>query len=112
MTVMNDMVKPRNALYYSVGFRQIIEDHLEYLRNNGAIQQLPVNVQDGNMWSGDYYGLLTYLNIPLEMHYITLRVNGMTSPTDYDGSVLQILLPDSDVTDALLQQYRSISTII
>lgn len=112
MLVCKDMIRPENPYYFSVGFRQIIEDHIEILASVGEVQVISVAPEDAKRNDGDLYGLLTYLKVPEEMHYPIMRVNNLYTPTDYRASTTELFYPDSNLLDNLLQRYRNVNTIL
>lgn len=43
-------------------------------------------------YQGDFYGLLSHLNVPPHLMLPTLYLNGLTSPYDFDGKELELLI--------------------
>lgn len=53
-------------------------------------------------YQGDFYGLLLENKIAAQYHWITMRLNDMTTPTEYDGTKQIIFVPNTGYID---QQY-------
>lgn len=89
--------------YYNEHFRNCIEDHLQYLNKDG--NYTVVNFDNGTAYKyeNDFIGLLISLNIPKRLHWITLRLNGLTSPIQYDGTVNFVKTP----TESILEELRT-----
>lgn len=87
--------------YYSPTFIKLIEDHLTYLRTTNNVTVINLTNVQCVKFQGDFYGLLVDLKIEKTYHYAILRVNNYLSASDFDGSVAQIVVPDTTVIDRL-----------
>lgn len=66
-------------------FREVFEKHLTFVSENST------NVRDVDKpltfrYHGDFYGLLKELRIPYDYWWYIMRLNGMRSPTEYQGA--------------------------
>lgn len=84
------------SIYYSNLFRTQIECHLPLLQSQIVSSVIAVTPADADSFRGDFYGLLIQYKIPRQYHWITLRLNGMKSPDEYDGETLNFWLADQD----------------
>lgn len=93
-------------VYYDKLFRQTIEDHLEHLRS-GQMVTIAIDNNMAETFNGDFSGLLTELNVPIEQHWIYMRVCGMTSFDEYrsDRTVLQV--PTEEDIKAIVRVFRT-----
>ena len=95
----------------SEGFRGIIEDHLSYFRTqDSTLVSLDPHLE--YVYTGDFYGLLTAMGIKMALHWIILRVNGYSSPIDYDGQLGIMIQPQKYRLDLLLARYLSSFTMV
>lgn len=92
--------------FYEPGFRTVIEDHLDYLRNLEGTRILRVEPAEAWRWRFNFYGLLKYKKLDERYRWIILRVNGLINPLDFDGTQTHFKIPDGAVMDRLLQTYR------
>ena len=99
--------EPGPAVYYEPGFRQIVEDHLTYLRGHETTEKNSIRPRVAHGCQGDFYCVLSYYGIPREHHWLTLRVNGLTSPLDYDSTMDQMLLCSPTTISRLVKMYRA-----
>lgn len=107
MTV-NELARQSSDYYYQrEEFRNIIEDHLQVLKHKGTKIPIPVSAYQESKYRGDFYGLLQNLQIPVELHWIVLRINGLHSPMDYQGTMIEIIGPDHNYIKLLLQRYMN-----
>lgn len=91
-----------NVNCYSPGFRNLIENHLIFLRNRTSTINTPIEAIVENKYKGDFYQLLLYLGIDQDLFWITLRLNNLHNPLDYSGNLGTILIPaDSTIKDLL-----------
>lgn len=82
-------------------FLVLLESHLHYLRNHPQTTVRPVSALDGDVYTGDFYGLLDSILVEKKYQYPVMRVNGLRSSSDYAGKELNILIPPFTVIDQL-----------
>lgn len=92
--------------YYDPRFHKIIEDNIAIIRTGVSTNTLALKTYHAELYKGQFYSLLTEYRIPVYLHWITLRLNNLTSPHDYAGS-LTILLPDFTIVENLLNTFRT-----
>lgn len=94
MTVLGLMNQTANAtIYYSMTWRLLVETHLAWLRSSTEMEVVAITPQLGYKYEGDFYGALTELGIPAYLHWTTMRLNGLRSPSDYNGDAVTVLVP-------------------
>lgn len=78
-------------IYYNPDFRHVLEDHLTILREDPATEVVVIKPNEGYKYEYDLCGYLSYLNVPMYLHWITMRVNGWHKETEfYNPSVIYI----------------------
>lgn len=107
MAIEDLMIGAVDLSYYDAGFRTVLEDHLTYFRNHPQTQPMAVQSMDKEVFEFDFYGMLTQMKIARELHYVTMRLAGLTSPTDSFKDLEVILVPDATVVNKRLQAYRT-----
>ena len=100
-TINNLMQEDGSDEYYDEHFRNCIEDHLPYLRKEGNYTVVTFDNGVAYKYENDFTGLLLYLKIPKSLHWIVLRLNGFTSPIEYDGTVNFVKIPVDSVLEGL-----------
>lgn len=88
-------------------FEAFLELHLSFIINNYIFTRKEVSSNDAVVYKGDFYGLLNFLSIPMESHYIILRVNGFYNSADYDGSPIMVLFPNLEEIDRLKNVFKT-----
>ena len=96
---------------YSVGFRNLIEDHIQYLQTSPYTRSIALKGMDEYRFTGDFYALLQVNNIDQDMWWVVMRINNLHSPIDYAGDLKSILVPDRDRVLAILQKYMNTETV-
>lgn len=101
MDILNLAYKDGPAIYYDASFRAVLEDHMTYLRNHEqtTLQQLEPHLV--NKWRGDLFGFLSTLNIPAHYHWLIMRLNSMSAPTDFDLNVETLMLPSTSEVEKI-----------
>ncbi len=110
--LIRKLSKQSEGMFYSPEFRAIVEDHLGLLKTVGV---KPQAIPHDLYWQyeGNFYGYLTHISIPPEMHWLHLRVNGMHHPYEFAKEVRDplnkpyqaIMLMPSDSLVGDLQKY-------
>ena len=95
--------------YLSEGFKRLLEDHIPYIKST-RLQAYAITEEQNERAVGDFYSLLLEEKVPIELHWITLRINDMTTPADYKGNYAQFAVPAISTISSLLQKYRARSS--
>lgn len=101
------MVTDGPASYFSASYRVAVEDFIPTLLAASSTQPTVVDPATTNRFTNDFYGLLTFLRIPLKYHFAIMRLNGMVSPEDYLPQLTDILMPDTKELDRIAQTNNS-----
>lgn len=96
-------------MYFDEAFRTVIEHHLSYLRNNRNNAYIDLTPRDTVVWKGNFYGLLYEKRIPVEQHWIIMRLNGLDSTMDFKGDFDRIYLPDPERLNKIRDMYNTIN---
>ena len=89
--------------YFSKEFLLLMETHLSYFVNRDGLDVKRATPQQTRMYIGDYFGLLSELEIPKKYHPLILRVNNLLSPADYDGEIDYVLVPNLAEVDTMVR---------
>jgi len=107
MSIQKHLVRPKEPRFYTDGFRQTFEDHLHDIADNGIDRLVEVVNNDMVVYKGDFYGLLIKHNVPVDLHWFTLRLNGLHSPLDYPGTPITVKIPSKSYLEKLLKRYTN-----
>ena len=80
MQLINLLDVDDSSGYFEPAFRQVLEEHLEMIRTAGSPPSLTVAPIVASRYQGDYFGLLDELRVPVYLQWITMRINGLSSP--------------------------------
>lgn len=114
-TILAEMAKPGEVIYYDPRFRLHIETHLNILINRAAaVDDIPPDKY--YQYEGDFHGYLIELGIPMEMHFIYMRMNGMTNPNQFgkeqrdphaDPLAPKLIRPNLNLVDGIVKYFMS-----
>lgn len=107
MSISNQMIDEGPEIHYSRSFRNTLETHLKYLREHPDSDYLPVEAHIAHKYQADFYGLLRHYRVAEEIHWLILRLNGYTSPTQYDSDLFNILVPSNDAVLNIRKAFRT-----
>ena len=101
MALENLMVDYGTNNYHSPEFLAVMEDHLTYLRTHEDTVVLSVSNDEAERWAGDLIGYLLTRNVDARLHYVTMRLSGMSSPTDFGVDITTISVSDPKVVNTI-----------
>ena len=107
MQIDTIMINPGPSIYYDDDFRRVLEDHLSLLKKDPSTSVLNIAPQKAYKYEFDLYGLLSDYNIQPQLHWLAMRLNGMTSPTDATKDITSLLIPDTNVVDRIRQSHMT-----
>jgi len=81
-TIMTLMEQPGPDLFYDPKFRLMIETHMNILRNH-LVTRTEIPENHYYQYEGDFYGFLVGESVPAYLHWVYMRVNGMTNPNQF-----------------------------
>jgi ABC-type phosphate transport system auxiliary subunit len=111
-TVSKAQLDAGNTNMYSVGFRNLIENHLPQIRTYPNTKILPLEPKKEQIFTGNFYGLLYNIDfVQQDMFWITMRVNDLLSPLDYSGNLNYVIIPSRGDIELLLQRYKNSTTM-
>jgi hypothetical protein len=108
MSLIDKLNNPGANVYYEQGFRNVFEDHLEYIKKNKQTNITTVTVDEntGARFAGDFRGLMLAVNVFPHLHWFNMRLNGYSSCSDYDGSQLTLELINENLIKELTRTYK------
>lgn len=98
-------------VYYSDRFRVVLEDHMTYLRNHPQTYYKEVNSKQAYKFEGDFFGLLSELNLPVEFYWLIMRMNKLTSPVYTESTITSIIVPSNDVIERIRSAFMNVNKI-
>lgn len=103
------IVRGTDQIFFDPDFRCVIEKHLTLLRSNTNTTTFPITEQVAEQWTGDFYGLLQSIksNIDRSFYWIILRMNGYISSDQYDGKKINLVIPDINQVNKIVDKYKS-----
>ena len=111
MNIDNLMFQAGSDIYYDPAFRNVLEDHMTVLRNSPNTTTQTVPQMSAYVFEYDFFGLLATFNIPPYLHWLTMRMNKMTSPSENRASLTTFLSPDPEEVDKIRGSYTSTRVI-
>lgn len=107
MTIQSKMVRDGGAIYYTAAFRRMLETHMAYLRQQSQSNQVAVEPQLAYKYEADLFGLLHHLKIQPQYHWLVMRLNDMTSPTQMRADRFSLILPDFNEIEKLRAVFQT-----
>jgi hypothetical protein len=109
--INNLLFSPGPAEYYTDAFRQVLEDHMAYLRTNQSTTTITIPAQ--KIWENeqDLFGFFQTQNIAPQYHWVNMRLNNFTSPNQFKKGVKALLIASPLLLEQIRSAYLTSSTI-
>lgn len=111
MKILDKLYDPGPDIYYSVKFRNVLEDHLSWLKKHPDNITITVEPMMAYKYAGDIVGIFQENNVPAHLHWIAMRMNGLINPTDYTEDMTVLIVPSSATVDKLRNTFNSQSKL-
>lgn len=111
MSILNELLDAGPDVYYTVEFRKTIEDHMTYLRTHTDTTILTVEPFIAYKYRGDLYRVLHHYNASAYLHWIIMRMNNWTSPTDFNENVTTLMVPSPTVIERMRAAFMAQSKL-
>ena len=98
LSIHKQQVNVGDPIYYTDAFRAMIEQHLTFLRQPDVSIAEKVDPSLIRQFDGDFYGLLQFLDIQTQYHWIVLRVNKFDNPLQFGRIVRDVYAPTHEFT--------------
>lgn len=107
MQIHSLMTKAGDSMWYTDGFRNVLESHLTYFRSSPELRIVPIDKHLSYKYEGDLYGLLDEIGIDKQYHYLIMMLNNYSHPADYDGNRYELYLPDTKEIDMVRNIHKA-----
>jgi len=104
---ISSLLPVTDSYYQNYDFETFIESHIPYIIQNYISIQKDVPENVTIVYKGDFYGLLSSLLIPMDLHYIVMRVNGFYSSQDFTGEAIVVMVPNDKEITLLKNVYKT-----
>lgn len=111
MKILEKLLSPGPEVYYSEAFRRVLEDHMTYLRMHSDTTLLTVESFTAYKHRGDLFRVLQSYNVPGYMHWTIMRMNNLTSPSDFKETTVSLLIPATGVLERMRSTHLSQSKL-
>lgn len=105
MTILNKMNAPGHSNFYQEDWRNLIDQHLDYLKASTNTIVIDVEPIAAHKYAGDLPGFLVATQVPMHFYYVVLKLNDMTDGTQFGKHVQQLLIPSEKDLDKLMNTY-------
>jgi hypothetical protein len=107
MSINDLLIDMGPDIYYDPNFRNVLEDHMTFLRTHPKTALFTLTPDEAYQWRGDLFGLLLAKNRPAQFHWLIMRLNNYTSPTQFKQDTIGLIEPDYTVVDKIRQSNNS-----
>jgi hypothetical protein len=93
-TIDKLMINTGKPIMYDESLMNVLEDHMDFLRNHKTTTKLTVTPQQANVFQFDLQALLLELGVAADLHWVIMRMNGYDSFNQIDEDLMYLLAPD------------------
>ena len=106
-TLTDFLIDSGDLIYYDTGFRQVLEDHLYYLRSHPQTTIEQLDQFQAYKYSSNLNGLLQFMRVPYKYHWLICRLNGYNNPSEFTMDHLTLVFPNFDVVERIRASYMT-----
>lgn len=106
--IANSLVSYENRIYYEPKFQIMLRDHLLRIRTSVGTQPMIVDTNVAYHAKGDLNMVFRQMGLSPKYWWITMILNNISSPEQYDGERTNFILPDMEYIDDLYRLYNTI----
>lgn len=107
MSIQSLMTNPGHPYFYEEGWRNLIDQHVEYLLNQPRTVVQNIDPKLGYRFESDLRGYLAQIKVSPHLFYIVLKMNGFKDGSEFGEQTGTLYLPDEQDADKLMAIYRS-----
>lgn len=111
MTSLLDDLQIPAAIYYDEDFRDCFESCIGAFKNSTNTQVAPVAPYKASTYEGRFFDFLQDARIAKEHHWFIMRLNDMSSPSEFKATTKTILVMSETELDRLISQFRTSTTM-
>lgn len=97
MALIDLLIDAGSDIYYDPVFRNVLEDHMTYLREHPQTTIMPISPNDAYVYRQDLFGVLLKNNVQPQYHWLVMRMNKYTAPHQFSEDVISLMVPNANV---------------
>ena len=98
-------------IFYSKGFMDVLESHMNYFRTSSNSNVVQVDPKKTSIYNGDLFGYLNEIGISQKYHWVIMRINNMFCNSDFGSNVLSLTVPDQNEIEQIRSAYVATGVI-
>ena len=106
--IINLMKNTGPEIYYDPGLHTVFESHMRYLKTLNDTRVVDVDPHDVYKYESDFYGLLSKMGYPNQFHWVIMRINDITNPTNLDANLTYLIIPSDAAMSKIQQLYTTV----
>ena len=111
MKVDQYLTESGSSIYYDNDFRNVLEDHMTFLRNHPLTSVITLDANKVYQFEFDLFGLFRFYQIPVQLYWLTMRMNNRVSPQDNVKNIEILLVPDHNTVAQIAQSHTTTKRI-
>lgn len=90
---------PGQDIFYDAGFQRVLEANLSLIAQHPLTVSMDTPRDGAQKYEGDLHLALAAMGVVPWLWWITMRVNGYTSPVEYNDDKFSLLVPDGNLLE-------------
>lgn len=105
MDINNLSLPPGEDIFYSKGFMDTLESHMDFFRKSINSTIVDIDNRQSDVYNGDLFGYLNEVGIEIKYHWVFMRVNGLYSSSGFTKNIRTLILPSRDQIEKIRSAY-------
>lgn len=103
----NYMITSPSNFTLSDDYKYFIESMVDSIKTNGNYTTLAITPDTGYLYQGDMTAFLIDQGVPIEDHFVVVRLNDLDSVYDIDENLSTLMIPDATNLARLKQVFQT-----
>ena len=106
--IASSVVSYENSLYFDPKFHIMLRDHLIKIKESVGTQPMIIDTNIAYHAKGDLYMVFRQMGLSPKYWWITMIINDISSPEQYDGEQVNFTLPDIEYIDEIYRMFNTV----
>ena len=91
-------------------YKRLMDDHFMLIKNLVSNRSITIKPYEAIKYRGDFYGLLRNGMVDESVMYITMKINGYNSFSDYEGERTEFIVADPSYVRSIYLKSTIVTT--
>ena len=111
MDIYSLTISSGSDVFYSKGFMDVLESHLNYFRSSPNSYTIQVDAKKSHIYDGDLFGYLNEKGVDQQYHWLIMRINSLYSNSEFGPEKTTLIIPNDTEIEQIRSMYMATGSI-